>query len=80
MEVALRKLSLTPIRIFYKQAKDIDVLATCLPDPCKVICRNVSMAQFAMCCLLMQNVSENIKNEYNCLHDQVLTDPKKLVE
>ena len=38
------------------------------------------MTNFGMCNLLMRNVSENIKNSYHCLHDQVPTDPKKLVE
>ena len=87
MEVTLRKPPSLPIKIFYKRVKEMDELATmlpCLKDqpdcPSEVVRRNVPMTNFGMCNLLMRNVSENIKNKYHCLHDQVPTDPKKLVE
>jgi hypothetical protein len=56
----------------------------CLKDqpdcPAGVERSNVSMTPFAMCNLLMRNVTPKMEDEYNCLHDTVPTDPKKLVD
>ena len=38
------------------------------------------MSPFAMCDLLMRNVTVQIVDLYNCLHNVVPTNPKKLVE
>ena len=41
---------------------------------------NVSMTGFEMCTLLMRVVSHEIAAEYDCLHDSMPTDPKKMVK
>ena len=41
---------------------------------------NVSMTGFEMCTLLMHVVSGEIADEYDCLHDSVLTNTEKLVK
>ena len=38
------------------------------------------MSPFTMYGLLMRNVSVQIEDKYNCLHNIVPTNPKKLVE
>ena len=85
--VTVKKPQRLPIKPFYKRIKELDdlqVLLPCLKDqpgcPPEVERRNVSMTPFAMCGLLMRNVSVQIEDEYNCLHNTVPTDPKLLVE
>jgi len=87
MTVTVRKAPRLPIKIFYKRIKELDDLAPslpCLKDqpdcPAAVERSNVSMSPFHMCNLLMRNVTPKMEDEYNCLHDTVPTDPKKLVE
>ena len=87
MNVTLKKPQRLAIKPFYKRVKELDELAPslpCLKDqldcPAEVERRNVSMSPFAMCGLLMRNVSVQIEDEYNCLHSVVPTNPKKLVE
>ena len=87
MNVTLKKPQRLAIKPFYKRVKELDELAPslpCLKDqldcPAEVERRNVSMSLFAMCVLLMRNVSVQIEDEYNCLHSVVPTNPKKLVE
>ena len=41
---------------------------------------NVNMTGFEMCTLLMRMVSDKIADEYNCLHNSVSTNTKKLVK
>jgi len=87
MNVTLKKPQRLAIKPFHKRVKELDDLAPslpCLKDqadcPPEVERRNVSMSPFAMCGLLMRNVSVQIEDEYNCLHNIVPTNPKKLVE
>ena len=87
MNSTLRKPPDLPIKYFHKRCAEMDKLAPslpCLKDqpdcPPGVERNNVSMTPFAMCNLLMRNVSPKMEDEYNCLHDTVPTDPKKLVE
>jgi hypothetical protein len=87
MNVTLKKPQRLAIKPFYKRVKELDDLAPslpCLKDqpdcPAEVERRNVSMTPFAVCGLLMRNVSVQIEDEYNCLHNVVPTNPKKLVE
>ena len=87
MNVTLKKLQQLAIKPFRKQVKELGDLAPslpCLKDqancPLEVERRNVSMSPFAMCGLLMRNVSVQVEDEYNCLHNIVPTNPKQLVE
>ena len=87
MMVTLRKPQRLLIKPFYKRIKELDDLAhllPCLKDqpdcPSAVQRMNVCMTPFVMCGLLMRSVNPNIEDEYNCLHANVPTDPKKLVE
>ena len=87
LNVTVRKTPRLPIKYFYKRIKELDDLAPslpCLKDqpncPAGVERSNVSMSPFEMCNLLMRNVTPKMEDEYNCLHDTVPTDPKKLVE
>ena len=41
---------------------------------------NVSMTGFEMCTLLMHVVTDELVDKYDCSHDCVPTDPKKLVK
>lgn len=75
------------IKTFYKRIKEMYDLAPslpCLKDqpdcPPEVVRRNVSMTPFAMCSLLMRNVSVQVEDENNCMYDIAPTNPKKLVE
>ena len=38
------------------------------------------MTSFEMCRFLMRNVTVCMEDEYNCLHNNVPTDPKTLVD
>mgnify|MGYP000875615735 FL=1 len=87
MNVTLMKPRRLSIKPFYKRVKELDELAPhlpCLKDqpdcPKEVERRNLQMTPFAMCGLLMRNVSIQMEDEYNCLHENVPTDPKKLVD
>jgi hypothetical protein len=87
MNVTIKKPQRLPVKPFYKRLKELDELAPslpCLKDqpdcPSEVDRRNISMSPFAMCGLLMRNVTVQIEDEYNCLHNVVPTNPKKLVE
>jgi hypothetical protein len=87
MNSTLRKPPDLSIKYFHKRCAEMDKLAPCLPClkdqpdcPPGVERNNVSMTPFAMCNLLMRNVTPKMEDEYNCLHDTVPTDPKKLVE
>ena len=87
MNVTLKKPQRLAVKPFFKRVKELDDLAPSLPclkdqDDCppEVERRNISMTPFAMCGLLMRNVSVQIEDEYNCLHPMVPTNPKKLVE
>jgi len=87
MNVTLKKPQRVAVKPFFKRVKELDDLAPslpCLKDqedcPPEVERRNISMTPFAMCGLLMRNVSVQIEDEYNCLHPTVPTNPKKLVE
>ena len=56
----------------------------CLKDqldcPLAVKHNNVLMTPFAICNLLIRNVTPKMEDEYNCLYDTVPTDPNRLVE
>jgi hypothetical protein len=87
MNVTLKKLQGLAIKPFFKRMKELDNLAPSLPclkdqDDCspEVERRNKSMTLFAMCGLLMRNVSVQIEDEYNCLHPMVPMNTKKLVK
>ena len=87
INVMIKKAPRLPLKYFYKRIKELDDLTPslpCLKDqldcPAAVERSNVSMTPFAMCNLLMRNVHPKMEDEYNCLHDTVPTDPKKLVE
>jgi hypothetical protein len=87
VNVTVKKAPRLNIKYFYKRIKELDDLTPslpCLKDqpdcPAGVERSNVSMTPFAMCNLLMRNVTPKMEDEYFCLHDTVPTDPKKLVE
>ena len=87
MMVTLGKPQRLLIKPFYKCIKELDDLANllpCLKDqpycPPAVQQMNVSMTPFIMYSLLMHSVSPHIEDKYNCLHANVPTDPKKLVD
>ena len=40
----------------------------------------MSMTPIEMCCLIMRNASVRMEDEYNCLHNDVPTDPKTLLD
>jgi hypothetical protein len=85
--VTIKKPFRLSIKPFWKRVKELDDKAPnlpCLKDtancPMDVTRANVSMTGFEMCTLLMRVISHEIADEYDCLHDSVPTDPKKLVK
>jgi len=75
------------VKPFAKHIKEMSNLQSslpCLKDqpdcPPEVERANVQLSPFAMCSLIMRNVSVQMEDEYNCIHNTVPTNPKKLVE
>ena len=72
MNMMVRKPPRLPIKYFYKRVKEMDDFAPslpCLKDqldcPLAIKHSNVSMTPFAMCNLLMRNVTPKMEDEYN---------------
>ncbi len=87
VHVNMRRGPFIKMKPFYKRVKEMDSktpLLPCLKDkagcPAEVERANVSMTPFEMCRLLMRNTSVRMEDEYNCLHNNVPTDPKMLVD
>ena len=86
-EVCLKRDLKVKIKPFWKRMKEMDSktpLLPCLKDkvgcPAEVERANVCMTPFKMCRFLMRNVTVHMEDEYNCLHNNVPTDPKTLVD
>jgi hypothetical protein len=86
-DVCLKRDPKIKIKTFWQRMKEMDKktpLLPCLKDkvgcPPEVERANVCMTSFEMCRFLMRNVTVRMEDEYNCLHNNVPTDPKTLVE